>query len=332
MHKVLYILSILGILPILVCSQNIKVLKEGAKVNLRGLSVVDDDVVWVSGSNGTVGNSLDGGRTWNWKTVPGFEKADFRDIEAFDGYNAVIMAIASPAYILRTSDGGSNWRIVFTLADTSMFLDAMEFWDDRSGIVIGDPLSSKIFLATTIDAGKSWKIVPPAMSPVAQKGEAFFAASGTNIRRLNEKEVLFVSGGTASNLYYRQSKIPLPILKGKETTGANSIAVKNSKTFMVVGGDFLYKDSTTGNCVYTKNEGKTFKKPTQPPHGYRSCVEYLEKNTWITCGLNGVDITEDDGDNFSLISDDAYNVVGKAKKGSLVILAGPNGKIARFFN
>lgn len=294
--------------------------------------MVDDDVVWVSGSNGTVGNSLDGGRTWNWKTVPGFEKADFRDIEAFDGYNAVIMAIASPAYILRTSDGGSNWRIVFTLADTSMFLDAMEFWDDRSGIVIGDPLSSKIFLATTIDAGKSWKIVPPAMSPVAQKGEAFFAASGTNIRRLNEKEVLFVSGGTASNLYYRQSKIPLPILKGKETTGANSIAVKNSKTFMVVGGDFLYKDSTTGNCVYTKNEGKTFKKPTQPPHGYRSCVEYLEKNTWITCGLNGVDITEDDGDNFSLISDDAYNVVGKAKKGSLVILAGPNGKIARFFN
>lgn len=332
MHKVLYILSILGILPILVCSQNIKVLKQGAKVNLRGLSVVDDDVVWVSGSNGTVGNSLDGGRTWNWKTVPGFEKADFRDIEAFDGYNAVIMAIASPAYILRTSDGGANWRIVFTLADTSMFLDAMEFWDDRSGIVIGDPLSSKIFLATTIDAGKSWKIVPPAMSPVAQKGEAFFAASGTNIRRLNEKEVLFVSGGTASNLYYRQSKIPLPILKGKETTGANSIAIKNSKTFMIVGGDFLYKDSTTGNCVYTKNEGKTFKKPTQPPHGYRSCVEYLEKNTWITCGLNGVDITEDDGDNFSLISDDAYNVVRKAKKGSLVILAGPNGRIARFFN
>lgn len=332
MHKVLYILSIVGILPILVCSQNIKVLKQGAKVNFRGLSVVDDDVVWVSGSNGTVGNSLDGGRTWNWKTVPGFEKADFRDIEAFDGYNAVIMAIASPAYILRTSDGGANWRIVFTLADTSMFLDAMEFWDDRSGIVIGDPLSSKIFLATTIDAGKSWKIVPPAMSPVAQKGEAFFAASGTNIRRLNEKEVLFVSGGTASNLYYRQSKIPLPILKGKETTGANSIAIKNLKTFMVVGGDFLYKDSTTGNCVYTKNEGKTFKKPTQPPHGYRSCVEYLEKNTWITCGLNGVDITEDDGDNFSLISDDAYNVVRKAKKGSLVILAGPNGRIARFFN
>lgn len=311
--------------------QSVKILKQGAKVNFRGLSVVNDDVIWVSGSNGTVGNSLDGGRSWNWKTVAGFEKADFRDIEAFDGYNAVIMAIASPAYILRTSDGGASWRIVFTLADTSMFLDAMEFWDNQSGIVIGDPLSSKIFLATTIDAGKTWRVVPPAISPVAQKGEAFFAASGTNIRKLNEKEVVFVSGGTASNLYLRKTKIPLPILKGRETAGANSIAVKNAKTFMIVGGDFLQKDSSQGNCVITKNEGKSFKKPTISPHGYRSCVEYLDKSNWITCGLSGVDITDDDGDTFSLISNDAYNVVRKAKKGNLVILAGPNGRIAVYY-
>src|SRR5438270_4464846 len=47
-------------------SPQIKILQQGTKTSLRGLSVVTDRVVWVSGSNGTVGKSTDGGDHWKW--------------------------------------------------------------------------------------------------------------------------------------------------------------------------------------------------------------------------------------------------------------------------
>jgi hypothetical protein len=38
--------------------------------------------------------------------VPGYEKMDFRDIEAFDSNTAIIMGITLPAVLLKTKDGG----------------------------------------------------------------------------------------------------------------------------------------------------------------------------------------------------------------------------------
>src|ERR1043165_4254888 len=105
MKKTIAFLFFSSLLSFSSFEQKIEVLTSGTKTSLRGLSVVNDNVVWVSGSNGTVGKTLDGGKTWTWMTVTGFEKKDFRDIEAFDGASAVIIAIAEPAYILKTNDG-----------------------------------------------------------------------------------------------------------------------------------------------------------------------------------------------------------------------------------
>ena len=80
-------------------------------------------------------------------TVNGFEKSDFRDIEAFDGNTALIMAVGEPAYILKTNDGGENWKVVYENKTKGMFLDAMDFANNREGIVIGDPINGKIFIA-----------------------------------------------------------------------------------------------------------------------------------------------------------------------------------------
>ena len=96
-----------------VYAQSVEVLTTGTKTSIRGLSVVNDRVIWVSGSNGMVGRSVDSGKTFTWITVKGFEKSDFRDIEAFNETVAVIMAISEPAYMLRTIDGGANWKVVY---------------------------------------------------------------------------------------------------------------------------------------------------------------------------------------------------------------------------
>ncbi|MEO6838934.1 MAG: oxidoreductase [Ginsengibacter sp.] len=310
-------------------AQEIQILTDTVHSSFRGLSVVDNNIVWVSGSKGTVGQSLDGGKTWKWMVVKDFEKTDFRDIEAFDKNTAVIMGVDEPAYILRTSDGGENWKVVFEDTTKGMFLDAMEFWNIQSGIVIGDPINNRFFIGRTFDGGKTWRGIPEQNKPIADSGEACFASSGTNIRKLNKSEAVFVSGGLSSNIFIRDKKINIPILQGKESTGANSIAVKNSKTMIVVGGDFTKKDDTDKNCVITTDGGVTWISPKTPPTGYRSCVEYLSKNTWITCGLNGVDISNDNGIDWKNISKESFNVCRKAKKGNAIYFASSNGSVGK---
>ncbi len=317
----------------LVCSnihaQQIKILNTGTKTSLRGLSVVNDKIIWVSGSNGMIGRSIDSGNTWKWVQVKGFEKTDFRDIEAFDENIAVIMGVDAPAYILRTIDGGQTWKLVFENKTKGMFLDAMEFWNIQSGIVIGDPVDGRFFIARTFNGGDTWQNIPEENYPVADSGEACFAASGTNIRKFGNDAACFVTGGLHSRLFIKDKIIELPILQGKETTGANSVAIKNKKIFIVVGGDFNTPDSTYKNCVISNGVGKTWTYPITPPHGYRSCVEYLDKKQWITCGINGVDISNDDGYTWKWISKENFNVCRKAKDGKSVFFAGGKGLIGK---
>jgi photosystem II stability/assembly factor-like uncharacterized protein len=313
----------------------VQVLTSGTNTSLRGLSVASDEVVWVSGSRGTVGRTTDGGKNWKWLVVKGFEKTDFRDIEAFDATTAIIMSVGEPAYLLRTIDGGDTWKVVYENRTKGMFLDALEFWNEESGMVIGDPIDGRFFVARTFDGGNTWKDVPEMNRPLADSGEACFAASGTNLRALDNDEAVFVSGGKSSNIFIRSKKNPLPIVQGLETTGANSIAVWNryrkngGNQLVVVGGDFNADSSATQNCVYSLNRGKTWLTPKVPPHGYRSCVEYLDKKILVSCGLTGVDYSKDNAYTWRLISSESFHVCRIAKIGSTIYLAGNNGKVGR---
>ena len=325
----LYFLFV-GILSFTFCfSQTVELFNTNSKASLRGLSVVSNKVIWASGSQGTVLRSIDAGVTWEQKKVPGYEKTDFRDIEAFDKKNAVIMGIDTPAVILITKDGGETWQRTYYNNKAGMFLDAMEFWNLNSGIVIGDPIDGRFTILRTFDGGKKWQEIPFNNRPVADSGEACFASSGTNIAKISNDEAVFVSGGLASNLFVRDKKIKLPLVQGKESTGANAIATKSKKYFIIVGGDFTKANDSTGNCFITTDAGQTFIRPTTPPAGYRSGVTYAGKKVWYTCGLSGVDISKDDGVNFENISTTSFHAAKKARKGKAVFFSGGGGRIGR---
>lgn len=316
-------------LSISASAQTIQLLDSNTTISIRGLSVVSDNILWASGSKGTVARSLDGGKTFQWMIVKGFEKRDFRDVEAFDANTAIIMTVDTQAIILKTTDGGTTWRKVFEDKRPGMFLDAMEFWNNSSGIVVGDPINNKLFIARTFDGGETWRGLPEANYPQAAEGEAMFASSGTNVVKLNKQEAVFVTGGKKSRLFIRDLKIDLPIVQGKDFTGANSIAVYDEKNMVIVGGDFTKDTSRYMNCVLTKNKGQSFIIPTTPPFGYRSCVIYTSKNKLITCGTTGVDVSEDGGNNWRNVSASGFHVVQKAKNGKAVFLAGSRGRIAK---
>jgi photosystem II stability/assembly factor-like uncharacterized protein len=317
-------------------AQAIHNLVDNGKISLRGLSVVDDRVVWVSGSSGTVGRSLDGGKSWEWTIVKGFEKRDFRDIEAFDGNRAIVIAVAEPANILKTIDGGKSWQTVFSDSAKGMFLDAIDFnSENKEGIVVGDPLDGMIYMATTQNGGNNWIPVPIASRLKVNEGEAMFAASGSNVKLIShggpsKMDIVLVTGGRKSRLFYNHYAIDLPIVQGKESTGANGIDVWESRKGIIVGGDFAADSITEGNCVLFELNGKiNLTLPQAGPHGYRSGVAWLDSNRAISCGISGVDITNDGGKTWKLVSTEGYHVCKKAKAGSSVFLAGSHGRVSR---
>ena len=312
-------------------AQILQILHSGKAVSLRGLSVVNDQIVWVSGSEGTVGLSTDGGISWKWTRVPHYEKSDFRDVEAFSDREAIIMGITEPAVILLTTDGGNSWTTVFKDTSKTTFLDAMDF-SGNDGAVVGDPVGDHIFTAGSTDSGKTWSLHSLSGFMPAETGETFFAASGSNIRYRKDGSRVLVSGGKKSCIYFGNSRIPLLIAQGRETTGANSIAIDpvNSNRAFVVGGDFKNDTLQDGNSLLIEMNPFSQKVPFTPPHGYRSCVEYITANQMICCGTTGVDLSYDGGLHWKLISGKSFHVCRKSKKGNTVFLAGTNGTIARW--
>ena len=317
-------------------AQRIKVLADSAKISLRGLSVVNDTVMWASGSKGTVVKSTDGGKNFTWITVKGYGQRDFRDIEAFDAKTAVIIAVDSPAIILKTKDGGMSWKQVFRDDRSGMFLDAMDFDDKGNGMVVGDPIDGRLFIATATKYGDKWiPLKADDNEYTAAPGEAFFASSGTNIKVMGTKYkpfVYFVTGGKDSRLFINGSPAGLDIVHGQGSEGANSVDVDPTmKKIVIVGGDYTMDTLRKNNIeIFTIDGERLLQAPVQtPPHGYRSCVTFLTPNILITCGTSGVDISTDGGLNWNLISGESFHVCAKAKKGSAVFLAGRDGKIAK---
>jgi len=313
----------------------VHILDSNHQTSLRGMSVVDKQIVWCSGNNGVVAKSINGGKTFTWMKVKGFELRDFRDIEAFDENNALIIAVAEPAVILKTSDGGQSWKKVFEDSTKGMFLDAMDFADATHGVVVGDPIDGKFYQAITEDGGNTWK---KTNSFNNQTGEAFFASSGTNvIWRSNGKNgtpgvILYVSGGTSSQLYIdtMTKGYLLPITQGKESTGANAIATRKNKA-VIVGGDYANdkrKDSTCALVSFKNNQIK-ITVPDKQLLGYKSSVIYTNDSTLIACGTTGIDISINGGIDWRQVSKQSFHVVQRAKHGNTIYLAGSNGRIAR---
>jgi len=297
-------------------------LDTGYKCSLRGLSVLNDSVFYTSGSNGTVVKSTDGGKTLEWLKVKGFEKTDFRDIEVIDEHTAIIMGITLPAVMLKTVDGGKNWRTVFKDTAANMFLDAMSFYDNNKGIALGDPINNQFYLATTSDGGDTWQPLSIDKRPTALQGEACFASSGSNIILQKSGRFLFVTGGLKARLWNGNNWQSLAITQGQESTGANSISMNlQNKTLAIVGGDFTQKNKRDSSLLLI-NKMLDFTIPLQC-NGYRSSVCFYNSNTIFSCGLNGVDM------NNELISTIGFHAIQKAKNGTTVYMVGGNGKIGK---
>lgn len=317
-------------------------LTEKKGVSIRSLSVPSDQIVWASGSKGMIARSIDAGKTFEWLQVKGYEKRDFRAMHAWNDQEAIIVAVAAPAIVLKTKDGGQNWYQVYENKDTAMFLDAIHFKNDYNGTIIGDPIDGVIFMLTTNNRGETWEKIPSSyFTSTLNHGEAFFASSNSNLVQVGQNQFL-VTGGFTSRIWNNGIANDMPILQGTNSTGANSIAVSpNQEKLIIVGGDFTQDKKSESNIIgYRlllepksdyKHQTKK-KKILQPlklasPNGYKSSVEFINNQLVITCGSSGVDISTNSGKSWQKISDASFHVVKKKANQNGAYLAGSGGRI-----
>jgi photosystem II stability/assembly factor-like uncharacterized protein len=326
--------AVLALISTLLVAQKYQVVVDtlGYESGFRGMYAVNNKVCWVTGSNGTVGRTTDGGITWKFQKVLDSTRSEIRDVQAWDENNAIILSVKDPAQILKTSDGGKTWKAVYTATNFETFLNGFAFWDRNKGIAFGDPVHGHFEILNTTDGGDTWQAMAPEHCPKATKEEAGFAASGTSICVGKKGNVWFVTGGNASHVFLSHDygatwkHHETHMTHGISSKGIMSIVFMDDKNGVAVGGDFTAADVKEKNYSVTNDGGLTWHIPDkhQHPNGYRSCVEFITKNTIIAVGKNGVDISYDGGYNWEVVSHIGFLTIDEADKGSTIFVAGTN--------
>lgn len=333
-------LSLMLMNSLLLTAQTYEKISTNNTESFRGLSFEDAQTFVFSGTNNTIGKSVDGGKTIQWININFDAKHDFRDIEVLGKKHYLAMGIDSPAYLFETKDGGKTWAKVYENSTKGIFLDAMYFDKKTKNIyVLGDPLDGKIplVLQSNLKNTQEWTQVKKLNQQylrLADPKEAFFAASGSNLYA-DDQQILIASGGSASLLYrYTNKEVQgYQIDKTKSTTAGiygMDFSPKLNLGFLV-GGDYTKPNESDNNFYKFKIENNKVKfvDMYSIPKGYLSSVSIIDQNKFIVCGPNGIQYTTDHGVNWETLTTDAYNTCQVSPDKKFVILVGPKGNVGK---
>jgi len=310
----------------------------GITHRLRGVSAVSEQVAWASGAGSTVLRTTDGGLTWQKLNVT-TETLDFRDIDVVDAQIAYAMSIGNgPASrIYKIIDAGKTWTLQFKNDDEKAFLDAMSFWDANHGIAFGDSVDKQFYILTTSDGGHTWSRVPPANLPPAQGNEGAFAASGTNIAVFGKSQAWIGTGAATKSRVLRTSDggrtwqvAGTPLASGP-STGIFSIAFRDAKHGVIVGGDYTKEQDAVDNLALTSDGGVTWTL-VKGLSGFRSVVAYvpgMKTPALIALGPSGGDYSLDDGRTWKPIDGPGFDTFSFARGKQIGWAAGAQGKIGK---
>jgi photosystem II stability/assembly factor-like uncharacterized protein len=304
--------------------------------DLRGLCAVSPKVAWVSGTGGTYARTTDAGRTWSVGTVPGAEKLDFRDVEAFGEATAYLLS-AGPgedSRIYKTTDGGKTWALQFKNLDREAFFDALAFWDEMNGLALSDPVGGRFQLIATADGGVNWRRLPAESLPPALPNEGAFAASGTCLVTHGESDVWFATGGArTARVFHSPNRgrnwtvSETPVRAGADSAGVFSVAFRDRNRGLIVGGDYRKPNDTGATAAVTADGGMTWTLAggSLP---FRSGVAWAA-DRWVAVGTSGSDASRDDGATWKALDRENYNSVAFTPTGDSWAV-GPKGRIAKF--
>ncbi|MBP9881844.1 MAG: T9SS type A sorting domain-containing protein [Chitinophagales bacterium] len=135
--------------------------------------------------NYTLSRTTDSGQTWESISFPHTEPGYFSSLSALNGDVAWIAYVdyAEGNKVLKTTDGGLNWTQLPIYVGG--WINLAHFFDENTGVVMGDPDSLGFEIYTTIDGGESWtrvdnNTIPPSL-PDEYAYAGFYEVVGSEI-------------------------------------------------------------------------------------------------------------------------------------------------------
>jgi len=311
----------------------------GVNAVLRGVSAASATVAWASGSANTILRTADGGATWTKLPSPAPDRLDFRDVDAIDDLTAYVLSIGNgPASrIYKTTDAGEHWDLQFTNDDPKAFFDAMAFQDATHGIAVSDSVDGAFVIITTSDGGKTWTRVPASRLPPALPNEGAFAASGTNVAVLGDS-IWFGTGAAAQARVLRSADrgrtwqiATTPLIAG-QSAGIYSVAFRDARHGVVVGGDYAKETEAVDNVAVTDDGGATWTLVKERGlSGFRSVVAHVPGTaaSFVAIGPQGTDLSTDDGHTWTRVDGPGFHTFSFAPGRNFGWGAGGRGAIGK---
>lgn len=290
--------------------------------------------LWVSGSKNTVLKSLNSGKSWQNVSVKSSTTFDFRDVEAFNGLEAIVMGAGSgkKSTLFKTVDGGKSWQLLYENKEPKGFFNSIDFWDKNTGLMLGDPVNGFYVVLKTLDGGKTWRRINKNKLPKMLPNEAAFAASGNTLITGEEGNAWIVTGGFSASVYKSEDfgesweRIAVPLYSQTQTSGAYALAINSKGDVFALGGDYKKRSDTYQNI--SSNMTGVFKRTKSGQKGLRTAMVCYKK-TCLATGKKGTDISFDNGKNWTLLnSNDHQGYYTMASWHNVVVAAGEKGKVA----
>ncbi len=234
---------------------------------------------------------------------------EMRDIERSGNFLIGIQSGDDGKIVRLNTSGGA--KIVSIPEWKGLFFDGLDMMGNR-GFIMGDPVDGEFSLYHTNDSGETWKACEGKVN--AEKGEAGFASSGSNVQIINDSTYAFISGGEKSQFFKSTNNgkswlsVVLPFYPG-ESSGAFSMHFSSDSVGVIVGGDYANSDLKLNTAYYTRDGGLSWYNSIHSPRGYRSCV-IEKKGVYYTSGRNGIDFSFDQGENWIPFADGVYYSLG----------------------
>ena len=283
--------------------------------SIRAIQAIDTKTVYYAGSKGDFCFTTDNGKSWSTEYITHQDSIipHFRSL-AKNGDDSFALSIANPALLYKISK--EKTELVYSEIHEKVFYDSLHFFDDgKHGIAIGDPTEGCPSIILTFDGGNSWGKISCSNLPNFADGEAFFAASNTNIKTIGST-VWIASGGKKARVFKSDDFgktwqiFETPITQGNGPQGIYSIDFYDENNGIIIGGDYSNPEVNKANKAITKDGGKTWTliADNQNPN-YKSCIQYVPDTNGkeiFAVGKTGISFSNDAGISWKEVSKDSY--------------------------
>ena len=309
------------------------------KLQIRALEVISESKVWFAADRGVWGYTEDAGASWHIDSM----KIDnvypeFRSIASLNDSTFLLLSIVSPAYLVKTTNKGKTWKLVYKNVNEKIFFDCLKFYNKTSGIAIADPIDGHFPIIKTDNGGETWTELALETCPSSEPEEGIFAASNTSID-IQSKNTWFISGGSRARLFYSNDQgvhfksYDQPILPIEQMNKNGTIDFINSKLGVMGGGNSDNADTICTKLAITKNRGDTWETIKTNLKYSISCVQFHTKNEFYFTSYSGTfkysikskTLTEIKGSNGKPLR---YYTLRITPSGNAMWLAGGIGTIA----